>query len=104
MRLDPWEDRPWRFASQEPKLLSTIALSMGLKTLYMITKDFTTSTTALFKDLLISSSVLGDPFTRSSFVSYFTDFLLGLDSITAKLRHGLDHAPKETMTLSARQF
>lgn len=36
-------------ASQEAKLVSTIAVSRDLKTLSMITKAFITSTTALFK-------------------------------------------------------
>ena len=45
-RLEPRGNKLWRFASRGPKLLFTIALSMGLKTHYMITKAFTTSTIA----------------------------------------------------------
>lgn len=55
-----------QFESLETKLPFTIARSMGSKTLYMTTKDFTISRIAIFKELLISSSAMGRPSTRYS--------------------------------------
>lgn len=71
MRLEGEENKAWRLGSQEPKLLFTIAVSVELKILSMIIKAFISSTTAIFKVLSISSSVLPGPFTRSSFSLFF---------------------------------
>ncbi|KAJ7977698.1 Pectinesterase [Quillaja saponaria] len=60
MKLDPWEDRRWHYAFQGRRLHFTIAASMGLRTLCMITKAFITSTIATSKALLISSLAMAE--------------------------------------------
>ncbi|KAL2991707.1 hypothetical protein AAZX31_10G010700 [Glycine max] len=65
-------------ASQEAKLVSTIAVSRDLKTLSMITKAFITSTTALFKNCYLNSttrkvaSITAQKRTNSSLESGFS--------------------------------
>ncbi|KAK2649737.1 hypothetical protein Ddye_017226 [Dipteronia dyeriana] len=57
-------EQPLHFVFQEPKLHSTTAVSMGAKTLFMITKASTTSTIASSKVLLTSFSAMASHYMR----------------------------------------
>lgn len=65
MKLDPLEDKAWRFAFLGQRLDSITAASMGLKTLYMITRAFTTLIIASSRAQWTSFLATADPFMRS---------------------------------------
>ena len=64
MKLDPLEDKAWRFAFQGPRLHSITAVSMGLKTHSMTTRACTTSRIAMSRAQWTSSLAMADPFMR----------------------------------------